>query len=96
MGRQPLLTSEAAPFYEICVAGREPISISTGYANYRNCQGNFSFSNCTMMPAVLEYDITIQGNTITYTLPTILERVGLANDYCSNNSVLATTGFLGK
>ena len=93
---QPLLTSVSTSSVELCQAGREPMLLSTGNANYRNCKGTFRFSNCTMMPAVLEYDVTIKGNTITYTSPTNLNRVaGLADNYCSNTTVLATTGFLG-
>jgi hypothetical protein len=94
MPRQPLLTSVSTPSWNLCNAGREPTFLQTGHANYRNCRGSFTFSNCTMMPAVLEYDITIQGNTITYTSPKIVEGVaGLANDYCTIRS-MATSGLL--
>ena len=92
MGRQPVLFSVSTPTYFICDSGREPMLLSTGNMNYRNCQGNFRFANCTMMPAVLEYDITIQGNVITYVSPTGV--AGPADNYCINASnPLAYTGF---
>ena len=93
IARQPLLFSLTTSSWNACTAGRKPMLLLTGHANYEKCRGNFIFSNCTMMPAVLEYDITIRGNTITYAPPTILDGVaGLADDYCSNQTVFATAG----
>ena len=45
-----------------------------------------------MMPAVLEYGITIQGNTITYTSPTRV--AGLANNYCQLGVSATTLGLV--
>jgi hypothetical protein len=93
MNTKPLLTSAAYPDWQQCVNGTEPMIISTGRANYKDCQGSFSFSNCTMMPAVLEYDITIEDDRITYEPPTDMGST-LAENYCSSYSVLAYSGFL--
>ena len=47
------------------------------------------------MPAALEYNITIRDNVITYDPPPFRSRFAtVADNYCSNSSVSATTGFI--
>lgn len=93
MHTQPLLTSVVYPVWEQCVNGTEPMVISTGRANYQDCQGNFTFSNCTFIPAVLEYEIAIENGMVTYEPPAIVHS-SFADNYCSNYSVLAYSGFM--
>ena len=46
-----------------------------------------------MLPAVLEYDITIRNHTITYQPAASYDHyVALVNHYCHNNSVFAFVG----
>ena len=97
MSGHPLVYSTVFPTWNACDAqdGREPLLLSTGIANYDDCDGHFTFTNCTYLPAVLEYDVTLTGNVLTYQQPTEDSRVlALANDYCSNDNALATTGLL--
>lgn len=64
----PLIWSYVNPTWldgTICEGGREALSIMTGIANYQDCEGAFTWTNCTMLPAVLEYDVTIEGQVLS-------------------------------
>jgi hypothetical protein len=97
MPTQPLLYSTAFPAgANWCRQQREPLIVATGTANYRNCEGEFTFTNCTMLPAVLDFAVTIRNNTITYDSSSIRKRaVSTAESYCYNETSFATLGFVG-
>lgn len=82
---KPILYSSLANYIDLCYSGREPFWIATGHANYDNCDGQFTFTNCTLLPAIVEHKIAVTGRTVTPTItPTSTEPpiVALANDSC--------------
>lgn len=80
---KPILFSWVWPYYgsDACKSGREPFWVATGTANYDKCKGQFTLANCTLLPAVVEHDITIDGHIVTPTSrqPRV---VALANNSC--------------
>ena len=57
--------------------------VTTGFANYENCQGHFSLRNCTLFPAVVEYDVEIKDDKIALVSPSEMPHViSIANDSC--------------
>lgn len=86
------------------LSGREPIRISTGIANYENCEGEFQLRDCTYTPAILEYDVKVQGHTLSFASSARGVRlIALANNTCQwyhqqslerDFAALMLTGFL--
>ncbi len=96
MNDHPLVYSTAWPAWNMCDAdvGREPLQIASGTANYHDCEGLFTFKNCTLVPAVLDYDVTVKNNIVTYSPPTERSHVvAISGGYCQNSTVLAVMGF---
>jgi hypothetical protein len=78
------------------ITAREPLRIKTGMANYRNCQGRFTYSNCTMMPAMLGYDIVLQKQIITYIGPSAsAPPLAVSNQYCHDKHDPCHSAMLG-
>lgn len=64
-------------------SNREPIQIFAGIANYQDCEGEFRLQSCTYTPAILEYDVNIEGHTIELATSANQARiVALANNTC--------------
>ena len=84
---KPLIYSQFI-IYNDCklLSGREPLGIVTGIANYDNCEGDFRLRKCVYTPAILEYEVKIQGHTIEFASSAHGVRViALANNTCQWN-----------
>jgi hypothetical protein len=46
------------------LSGRESMEIITGIANYDNCEGDFRLTHCYYTPAILEYEVKMQGHPL--------------------------------
>jgi hypothetical protein len=46
--------------------GLEAALLTTGIINYESCSGQYVENNCTILSAVLEYDVVIRGHEITF------------------------------
>ena len=80
--QQPILISYVGPTV-FCPSGREPQWITTGFAEYQNCEGQFTLRNCTFFPAVVEYDVEVKDSTIDLISPSETPAViAIANDSC--------------
>ena len=44
--------------------GPEEVELLVGIANFTNCTGHYVEVTCTLVPAIMEYDITISGGNI--------------------------------
>lgn len=102
MGTQPTVFSELRLPLAVDgsqAVGPESIDLTTGLPNYRNCNGTFVQTTCTLVSTTLEYDIEILNHEIISVTPSDPHRVisiannTFVNQSCSGPQVLAFSSF---
>ncbi|KAE9364987.1 hypothetical protein N431DRAFT_446700 [Stipitochalara longipes BDJ] len=70
----------------------EFINFTIGIANTVDCIGNFVVQSCALVPAILEYPIRLENNTVTFnTTLSNLSTVVLANNTADSSQVQVQT-----
>lgn len=98
---KPVLFTSFSPYDHVSSAGNEEAVLTTGIANYNDCNGQYVETNCTLVSAILEYDVEIHGDDISFSsVPGSLPVVALANnthlDFPSSKMQPSTiTGIVG-